>query len=169
MPRGMALCASRSGVSGAAAPMRQSLPRNRPLNEVPAHPSFLISPEPLWVPTTGASGLADDPLVQHLWSQTLGDQIPTGELARLAYAPLMMHFEGTTRFKVQVDEPPAPPGSQKSPDYYANVGDAIRTLRDDIPSLFEKDLNCKFDFILNKLSIFTVVCYFWHCLTLIRI
>ena len=31
----------------------------------------------------------------------------------------------------------------RSPDYFANVGDAIRTLRDDIPKLFEKDLNCE--------------------------
>ena len=31
----------------------------------------------------------------------------------------------------------------KKSDYFANVGDAIRTLRDDIPSLFERDLNCE--------------------------
>lgn len=33
------------------------------------------------------------------------------------------------------------PGGEKSPDYYANVGDAIRTLREDIPLLFERELN----------------------------
>jgi hypothetical protein len=31
---------------------------------------------------------------------------------------------------------------ERSPDFYANVGDAIRTLRDDVPLLFERDLNC---------------------------
>ena len=31
----------------------------------------------------------------------------------------------------------------RSPDYFANVGDAIRTLREDIPKLFDKDLNCE--------------------------
>jgi hypothetical protein len=35
-----------------------------------------------------------------------------------------------------------PDQREKSPDYYANVGDAIRTLREDIPLLFERDLNC---------------------------
>ena len=45
--------------------------------------------------------------------------------------------------------PPQPGGPNKggdggkSPDYYANVGDAIRTLRDDIPRLFERDINCE--------------------------
>jgi hypothetical protein len=34
---------------------------------------------------------------------------------------------------------------ERSPDFYANVGDAIRTLRDDIPLLFERDLNCECD------------------------
>jgi hypothetical protein len=28
-------------------------------------------------------------------------------------------------------------------EYFANVGDAIRTLREDIPSLFNRDLNCR--------------------------
>ena len=31
----------------------------------------------------------------------------------------------------------------KKQEYFANVGDAIRTLRDDIPDLFNKDLNCE--------------------------
>jgi len=30
---------------------------------------------------------------------------------------------------------------ERSPDYFAQVGDAIRTLREDIPSLFDKELN----------------------------
>ncbi|MEW5298602.1 MAG: hypothetical protein WDW36_001706 [Sanguina aurantia] len=30
---------------------------------------------------------------------------------------------------------------ERQPDFYANVGDAIRTLREDIPLLFAKDLN----------------------------
>jgi hypothetical protein len=47
-------------------------------------------------------------------------------------------------FSVSVDDKPpqTKKGSQeKCPDYYANVGDAIRTLRDDIPHLFERELN----------------------------
>jgi hypothetical protein len=49
----------------------------------------------------------------------------------------------STGFQVQTNEPSSPPGNEKQADYYANVGDAIRTLREDIPALFVKDLNCK--------------------------
>lgn len=47
---------------------------------------------------------------------------------------------------VQLNEPPQQRDSddqKKPPDYYANVGDAIRTLRDDIPLLFKKELDCE--------------------------
>jgi len=37
--------------------------------------------------------------------------------------------------------PSKAPFGQKAPDYYANVGDAIRTLREDVPRLFERDLD----------------------------
>jgi hypothetical protein len=52
-------------------------------------------------------------------------------------------------FLVSVDDkpkttPPTKGPGEKSPDYYANVGDAIRTLRDDIPDLFTQDLNCEY-------------------------
>lgn len=33
------------------------------------------------------------------------------------------------------------PENDKNDDYYANMGDALRTLRDDIPQLFRKELN----------------------------
>ena len=36
-----------------------------------------------------------------------------------------------------------PHSKQKQEDYYANVGDAIRTLRDETPYLFQQDLSCK--------------------------
>ena len=36
-----------------------------------------------------------------------------------------------------------PTEESKKDDYYANMGDAIRTLREDIPQMFRKDLNCK--------------------------
>eukprot|EP00877_Chromochloris_zofingiensis_P015223 jgi/Chrzof1/9955/Cz04g21290.t1 len=39
------------------------------------------------------------------------------------------------------DKPPRQKNKEKCPDYYANVGDAIRTLRDDIPHLFDEELN----------------------------
>jgi hypothetical protein len=51
-------------------------------------------------------------------------------------------------FLVSVDDkpkttPPTKGPGEKSSDYYANVGDAIRTLREDIPLLFRQDLNCE--------------------------
>lgn len=41
------------------------------------------------------------------------------------------------------DKPQRTKNQEKTSDYFANLGDAIRTLRDDIPSLFERDLNCE--------------------------
>jgi hypothetical protein len=48
--------------------------------------------------------------------------------------------------QVQVGGGPEPPKSRqredRQDDFYANVGDAIRTLREDVPTLFSKELNC---------------------------
>lgn len=41
------------------------------------------------------------------------------------------------------NKPPKTKKDQRTPDYYANVGDAVRTLRDEIPLLFINDLTCK--------------------------
>ena len=38
---------------------------------------------------------------------------------------------------------PPPPGEDRDKDFFANVGDAIRTLREDYPLLFVKSLNCE--------------------------
>lgn len=49
-----------------------------------------------------------------------------------------------------------PGGSGRDPDqqdFFANVGDAIRTLREDYPLLFVKDLNC--ERISNRIAAFT--------------
>jgi hypothetical protein len=49
----------------------------------------------------------------------------------------------SSSFHVQVDErPPSQKNKPKHPDFYANVGYAIRALREDIPMLFIRDLNC---------------------------
>ena len=37
----------------------------------------------------------------------------------------------------------------KADDFYANVGQAIRTLREEIPTLFQRDLSCKFSYRRN--------------------
>lgn len=35
------------------------------------------------------------------------------------------------------------PGGQKDGEFYANVGNAIRTLRQEIPTLFQQDFTCE--------------------------
>ena len=56
----------------------------------------------------------------------------------------------TTSLPVQLCEPPPEASQLKDPDskrdrdnFYANVGDAIRTLREETPLLFQRDLTCK--------------------------
>ncbi|KAG2487693.1 hypothetical protein HYH03_013692 [Edaphochlamys debaryana] len=49
---------------------------------------------------------------------------------------------GGGAFLVTLDEKPQRTRNQeRSEDYFANVGDAIRSLRDDIPMLFQRELN----------------------------
>jgi hypothetical protein len=45
---------------------------------------------------------------------------------------------------VQVGGPPEPPKSkeERKEDFYANVGDAIRTLREDVPTCLKSEMNC---------------------------
>lgn len=46
-------------------------------------------------------------------------------------------------FPVQLSGPPGPPQSkEKKEDFYANVGDAIRTLREDVPTCLKDDIRC---------------------------
>ena len=47
------------------------------------------------------------------------------------------------RFLVVDEKPQRTRNTDKTATYFANLGDAIRALREDIPFLFEKDLNCK--------------------------
>ena len=57
----------------------------------------------------------------------------------------------TSTLPVQLCEPPPDTSKLKDADskrkkdnFYANVGDAIRTLREETPFLFQRDLTCKF-------------------------
>jgi hypothetical protein len=60
----------------------------------------------------------------------------------LAAAPLASSL---TQLGVRLNEPPSKPPQQEERDkeFFANVGDAIRSLREDYPLLFVKDLNCE--------------------------
>jgi hypothetical protein len=44
---------------------------------------------------------------------------------------------------VATEQPQKTRNTERSPDYFANLGDVIRTLRQDIPELFNRDLNCE--------------------------
>ena len=62
-----------------------------------------------------------------------------------------LSVEQTAFLPVQLREPPSeasklqdPDSKHQREDYYANVGDAIRTLREETPFLFQRDLSCKY-------------------------
>lgn len=63
------------------------------------------------------------------------------QLSGVGSSPLDDGLQSWPVFLVSVDEKPPTKNQEKCPDYYANVGDAIRTLRDDVPALFERELN----------------------------
>jgi hypothetical protein len=53
----------------------------------------------------------------------------------------------TNVHQVQVGKPPEPPKSkqereERKDDFYANLGDAIRTLREDVPTCLKAEMNC---------------------------
>lgn len=60
---------------------------------------------------------------------------------RLPAAPGLESLE-VGSFAVMAPETPPKPNNNDH-DYYANVGDAIRTLREEVPLLFVKDLTCE--------------------------
>lgn len=59
--------------------------------------------------------------------------------------------------RIQVGGGPEPPKQreERHDDYYANVGDAIRTLREDVPTLFTSELTCA------PTSLSTAVARYW--------
>jgi hypothetical protein len=124
-------------------------PRRPALDDVPAHPS---TPEMLehflWVPVSDAFPQASEQAVGTSlpWQTALRQASPFEVAGPFPWAggPTLIQRTEEYVFSVQVDEKPTPPSSQKRPDFYANVGDAIRTLREDIPILFAKDLDCKY-------------------------
>ncbi|GAB4814274.1 hypothetical protein N2152v2_001320 [Parachlorella kessleri] len=123
-------------------------------------PTFLWLPAVDYVSSSGTPSSSSS-------SSSSGGQLLSFEQWQLAYcggggsqplvplqlytAPLafLEHGEGLQRrpwqelshFRVQLGEPQPPQQQDKHKDYYANVGDCIRTLREDIPLLFSKDLN----------------------------
>jgi len=71
------------------------------------------------------------------WSRGLPLAMMPGDASQAA--PMVL----AAQQQQQQQQQTPPDQREKTPDYYANVGDAIRTLREDIPLLFEKELNCE--------------------------
>ena len=91
------------------------------------------------------------------------DEQPTSDRARLQQLyeaeeqlPLLsespaqwQHLYQTLQMSAQLSTAPpktpgsAGPGGPKDDDFYANVGYAIRTLREEIPLLFQQDFTCE--------------------------
>ena len=103
--------------------------------------------------------------VPHIWEGNLSGNVeevstshPTDEDAVIALQYLERSFgKGSQKGRflwtsevlpvlfLQTEEKPKQRDiKEKKPEYFANVGDAIRTLRDDIPDLFNKDLHCEY-------------------------
>ena len=93
--------------------------------------------EDLSLPSTSTSQCTTRAALERLYRSS-------GDLGRsLQFVPLLDPWQQGLFLVSLDDKPPKSKSQEKSPDYYANVGDAIRTLREDIPKLFEDDLNCK--------------------------
>jgi hypothetical protein len=75
--------------------------------------------------------------LERLYQVNLGRHLWEAAPGALGSAPLLPAY-----LAVSLEEKP-PAYKERAPDFYANVGDAIRTLRDDIPLLFERELNCE--------------------------
>lgn len=79
-------------------------------------------------------------------SSSLADFGTRVTLERLYCATNGMDVAQPLLLGVTVDDRPQRTRNQdreKDPDYFANVGDAIRSLREDIPMLFQRELNCE--------------------------
>jgi hypothetical protein len=93
----------------------------------------------------GCNG-SDCGLDQEAWAgpSTISSLERLYQLSGVGSSPLDDGLRSWPVFLVSVDEKPPTKNQEKCPDYYANVGDAIRTLREDVPALFERELNCEF-------------------------
>jgi hypothetical protein len=71
-------------------------------------------------------------------------------------------------YPVQVGGPEPPKSRERHDDFYANVGDAIRTLRDDVPTLFKSDINCA-RFLPPYSSLSSQNCSWHSCIVRLRL
>jgi hypothetical protein len=132
---------------------------------VEAQPSLEREPQLLLLPVSPAVDMVEPEAMLESYSALHWRKPSAQSLLLQSARPSLTTEKG--RFDVQLNEPPKPPGRDKHQDFYANVGDAIRTLREDIPLLFVKELNCTLplclmcNFCVTELS-FTPCCALAH-------
>jgi hypothetical protein len=136
----------RSGGAAFAAPSR----RPSPLEDAHSPPYCLVHSRIL---LQSAERPAPGPLSFY---QALPQVAP--ESLQLAEPPQPLQLVSLSRFRdtstvfaIQTNEPPKQKDDKRQ-DFYANVGDAIRTLREDIPLLFQQDLNCELCSLLDFIN-----------------
>ncbi len=105
-----------------------------------------------WAEDQGSIGFVDSTTLQGHDTQTFGSErlllshpeVQASGDYRHASSQLGPTHDLSPQFlPVTTEErPQRTKNKERTPDYFANVGDAIRTLREDIPSLFYRDLNC---------------------------
>lgn len=69
---------------------------------------------------------------------------PAHDAPHAPWCPVHSALGPVATLQVQVGGKPEPPKqrNERHDDFYANVGTAIRTLREDVPVLFVRELNC---------------------------
>lgn len=87
-----------------------------------------------------------------------------------ALQQLLRPVGGLLHLAVQLEESPQKlqqdqEERRKRQDYYANVGDAIRTLREETPLLFWRDLTCEQDVVYTRAG----TCLCAHCIPCISL
>ena len=76
------------------------------------------------------------------WQLALGAQLAVdADVATTSSSSSPLNVQLNEQLPQQ--QSPPPPGEDRDKDFFANVGDAIRTLREDYPLLFVKSLNCE--------------------------
>eukprot|EP00959_Pyramimonas_sp_CCMP1952_P196880 4116505-Pyramimonas_sp.AAC.2 len=109
----------------------------------PTDISLAFGPETIEAPS--GEGLLGSSHVVSLYSMQLSHSRATPPPPTIASAPLEMSAAPSAPPGGPGAGPPSPEDNRgKADDFYVNVGDAIRTLRRELPTIFHEDLTCKY-------------------------
>jgi len=77
----------------------------------------------------------------HLPDAVQDCRLADSEEAQSTVLPIQVNQRPAQQVLQQAPKPPGKDPKQRE-DFYANIGEAIRTLKEEIPQLFQKDLTC---------------------------